>query len=378
MNPRVLAIAAKDIRILVRDRMALALLLGMPVMLIVVLSFALKSEFEEGALQLNLPVLDYDSTPNSQRLADLLGETDGVTIRDKTGSDEDGLRKQVQNGDYLAALIIPEGFGDNVDAGDNADLTLVLDPGETASEGIVRSVVMSAANSLLSENNRPPDTSPAVTVSLNSEFAGYGDAEPDVYEQNVPGFAILAAFFITMFLAGSILAERALGTFRRLLATPVSRSEILIGKMLAVLAVGFTQMAILFAFGHVVFGLSLGDQPLGLVFITIGVVCAATGLGVLIAGVARTDQQVTGLGTLIVLTMAALGGSMVPRFIMPEAMQTIGLITPHAWAIEGYHEIIVRREGLVDVLPHTAALLGFAAIFFAIGLWRFRFQMAPT
>jgi ABC-2 type transport system permease protein len=65
---------------------------------------------------------------------------------------------------------------------------------------------------------------------------------------------------------------------------------------------------------------------------------------------------------------------MVPRFIMPETMQTIGLITPHAWAIEGYHDVIVRDKGLVDVLPAFAALLAFAVVFFAVGAARFRYQ----
>ncbi len=79
-------------------------------------------------------------------------------------------------------------------------------------------------------------------------------------------------------------------------------------------------------------------------------------------------------GSLLVLTMAGLGGSMVPRFVMPDAMQTIGLITPHAWAIDGYQEIIVRNGGIVDVLPHTMVLLAFAAVFYTAGTLRFRYQ----
>jgi ABC-2 type transport system permease protein len=374
MDFRILAVAAKDVKILLRDRMAFAMLLGMPIILIVVLSFALKSEFEEGTLALDLPVIDYDASPQSQRLTQLLSETDGVKIANKQPEEEQKVRDQVKDGDYLAALIIPDGFAGSLDRPGEASLTLLLDPSETQSQGIVRSVVLGAAESVASEEGGGPGAATGA-VGLDMQLTG-ASQDPDVYEQNVPGYAILAAFFMTMFVAGGILAERFLGTFRRLLAMPVSRFTVFAGKLLAAFTVGVVQMTLLFAFGFAVFGLNLGDQPLGLIPITIGVVAAATGLGVLIAGFARTDQQATAFGTLVVLTMAALGGSMVPRFIMPDTMQTIGLITPHAWAIEGYHDIIVRDQGVVDILPTFAALLAFAAVFFAVGVARFRYQFA--
>jgi ABC-2 type transport system permease protein len=247
---------------------------------------------------------------------------------------------------------------------------LLSDPNEADSQGIVRSVVLGAAEGAVAST--PDNARPVEVVTELTE----AERELGVYEQNVPGYAILAAFFMTMFVAGSLLAERFLGTFRRLQSMPVSRGVVFSGKLLAAFSVGIAQMTLLFAFGYAVFGLRLGDQPLGLVPITVGVVAAATGLGVLVAGFARTDQQATALGTLIVLTMAALGGSMVPRVIMPDAMQTVGLITPHAWAIEGYHDVIVRDKGFASVMPAFAALMGFAALFFAVGVSRFRYQIA--
>jgi ABC-2 type transport system permease protein len=366
MDMRVFTVAVKDIKILLRDRMAFAMLLGMPIMLIVVLSFALKSEFEEGALELTLPVIDHDGSAASERLVEAIDETEGVNVRVRSADEEAALREDVRDGDRLAALIIPAGFSDTREA----SLTLIMNPNESKSEGIVRSVVMSAADRA-SGSARDDGASGRVVTQLTD-----ASREAGVYEQNVPGYAILAAFFMTMFVAGSLLAERFLGTFRRLHSMPVSRVTVFTGKMLAAFGVGVVQMTLLFAFGFVVFGLRLGDQPLGLIPVTLGVVAAATGLGVLVAGFARTDQQATAFGTLIVLTMAALGGSMVPRVIMPDAMRTIGLITPHAWAIEAYQDVIVRDQGFASVLPAFAVLLAFAAVFFAIGVSRFRFQLA--
>jgi ABC-2 type transport system permease protein len=369
MDLRVFTVAIKDIKILIRDRMAFAMLLGMPIMLIVVLSFALKSEFEEGALELTLPIIDREGSAASQRLVDRLSETEGVKVRVHDAVDEAGLREDVRDGDYVAALVIPVGFSEA--RGDHdPPLALIVNPNESESEGIVRSVVVRAADQAAGTGAEEGEASGIATELTEAS------KEPGVYEQNVPGYAILAAFFMTMFVAGSLLAERFLGTFRRLHAMPVSRVTVFSGKILAAFGVGVVQMTLLFTFGFLVFGLRLGDQPLGLIPVTVGVVAAATGLGVLVAGYARTDQQATAFGTLIVLTMAALGGSMVPRSIMPDTMQTIGLITPHAWAIEGYQDVIVRDEGIADVMPAFAVLLAFAAVFFAIGVSRFRFQLA--
>ena len=378
MDRRILAVAAKDIKILLRDRQAFAMLLAMPIMLIVILSLALQSTFEQAPLAFDLPVIDYDGSAQSLRLTELLQETDGVTVLSRPATSEANLREQVRDGEHLAALIIPTGFAESIDDGGMAELSVLIDPEEGASGGVASAVVDRASRQLIADSADTAAASEGPSISVVTEGATSGGSrEPDVYEQNVPGFAILAGFFMTMFVAGSILAEKFLGTFRRLMATPVTRSQVLLGKVLGSFAVGFVQMMLLFAFGYVVFGLSLGSQPLGIVLVTVGVVSAATGLGVLIAGFARTDQQATAFGTLIVLSMAALGGSMVPRFIMPDTMQTIGLITPHAWAIEGYHDVIVRDRGLIDILPTFAALVGFAALFFSIGAWRFSYRMTP-
>ena len=122
------------------------------------------------------------------------------------------------------------------------------------------------------------------------------------------------------------------------------------------------------------FGLDLGDSLAGLVVITLALSAAATALGILVATLGRTFQQVTGISVIVTLTLAMLGGCMVPLFIMPDLMQTIAKVTPQAWALAGYQDILVRGQGVMDILTNTAALLGFAAVFFAIGVWRFKFE----
>jgi ABC-2 type transport system permease protein len=118
--------------------------------------------------------------------------------------------------------------------------------------------------------------------------------------------------------------------------------------------------------------LNLGAHPEGLILISVCASLAANGLGLLLAALGKTAEQIGGLSSLLVVTLAAIGGVMVPRFVMPQFMQTLSFISPHAWALTAYQDILVRGYGVAEILPECAALLGFAAVFFGIALWRFK------
>jgi ABC-type multidrug transport system permease subunit len=216
-----------------------------------------------------------------------------------------------------------------------------------------------------------------MTLALGKMWGTPAPGHPSAVTHNVPAWTLFGVFFIVQQLAGSILDEKTLGTFRRLAAAPVSRAEILIGKLVPYLLLNLAQVATMFAVGVVVlplFGaprLAVG-HPLALAAISVAASLSATGLGLLLASLARTREQIGGLGTLLVLTMAALGGVMVPRSVMPESMKAIGLATPHAWALGAYQDVLVRGLGLAAVAPALGVLLAFAVAFFAVALWRFR------
>jgi ABC-2 type transport system permease protein len=111
-----------------------------------------------------------------------------------------------------------------------------------------------------------------------------------------------------------------------------------------------------------------------MVVVSLATSAAATGLGLLVATLGKTPEQVGGLSTMLALTLAAVGGMMVPSFAMPEFMQTLGKLSPHYWALSGYQDVLVRGLGVADVLNEAVVLCGFALVFFIFALWRFRFQ----
>jgi ABC-2 type transport system permease protein len=195
------------------------------------------------------------------------------------------------------------------------------------------------------------------------------------FQVTVPGNAVLFGFFIALTCALSFVEERRTGTFRRLMAAPVTRPLIVLAKLVPFVVIGAIQMTFLFGFGAVAFGLRVGGSTAALVLLSAAVVVCACALGLFIASFSGTEKQVGAIGSICILIMGLAGGAMVPRLLMPQGLQTLGLCTPHGWALDGYYELLVRDgAGLADVAPQIGAVLAFAAGFAVVGALRFRFE----
>jgi ABC-2 type transport system permease protein len=214
---------------------------------------------------------------------------------------------------------------------------------------------------------------PAVAFSVITLQEGISVKRPTATEQNVPGYTIFGVFFIVLTLASSFIQEKNDGTFQRILTAPLSKSALLMGKLLPYYLVNLIQIALMFAVGVFIFDLYLGSIP-GLLLVSMAVAAAANGLGLLVAAIGKTEAQVNGLAVLLAIILSALGGMMVPVFVMPGFMQTLAQFTPHAWALAGYHDVIIRGLGVRDVLGEAGVLLVFAGLFFLVAWWRFRFD----
>ncbi len=224
------------------------------------------------------------------------------------------------------------------------------------------------------------DTSSVLEVVQMQPAGMEIEQRPNSVQQYVPGWTLFGVFFIAQTLATSLLEEKKVGTFRRLLVAPMSRAALLLGKLAPFMIVNLIQIVLMFAVGVFVMPLvgapklELGSHPGALILVSLAASLAATGLGLLIAALAKTAEQISGLGTLLVVTMAALGGVMVPGYIMPDFMRTIGLISPHAWTLTAYQDVLVRGYDIAHILPEVAALMGIAVIFFGVALWRFKWD----
>jgi ABC-2 type transport system permease protein len=178
------------------------------------------------------------------------------------------------------------------------------------------------------------------------------------------GIGVMFLLFSMVGAAGGALLEEAeSGTLERLLSTNVGMTGILIGKWLFLALVGIAQLTVMFLWGRVAFGLPLFSHLPGFFAMTAVTAGAAAALGLVLAALARSRAQLSGFSTILILTMSALGGSMFPRFLMPESMQKVGLITFNAWALDGYLKVFWRNAALWELWPQVLVLTTLAATF---------------
>jgi len=201
----------------------------------------------------------------------------------------------------------------------------------------------------------------------------------NTFDQNVPGFSI--TFLLLGMLLGislGILDERDWGTFDRVRSLPVPARNILIGKLGARFGVGVLQMIVLFAVGYFVFDISLGPDPWALLLPITGIAFAGTAFGLIVAAVARSRDAVLPLGSIAIVTMAAVGGCWWPIDLEPSWMRTTALAFPTAWAMDAFNDLMIRgRPGDSAYVP-TAVLFLYGFIYLGIGLFLFRRQIARS
>jgi ABC-2 type transport system permease protein len=200
-------------------------------------------------------------------------------------------------------------------------------------------------------------------------------SERDVVGENKnnPMVSFYAAAIGVMFLlftssgaAGSLLDEAESGTLDRVLSTRVTMGSLLAGKLAYSAMLAFSQLVIMFLWAWLVFKLDFIPHLAGFVIMGISTAFTVAAFGLLLASFCKTRAQLGPLSTLVILIMSSIGGSMFPRFLMPEAMQKAGLLTINAWAIDGFTKIFWRDEPITHLWPQVAVLLAAGIVFFAI------------
>jgi ABC-2 type transport system permease protein len=411
-----LSIAFKDIQIFLKDRGALFQLILLPLIFIVVYS-AVASGFEsdDQDQRIPLPVVDLDGGEEANKLLDGLDKAGGVKV--ELIANEGAMQKLEEN-KISWLLTIPEDFTEGFSQGRIVTLRLINHP-EANMEKIeaVRLVVEGVAQDMALESqilaslqqmgemqaNAPPEYQEAFSVEktmaqAKSQFEQSQDRPlvtieqtipgqesekeelPSSAEVAVPGFTVLFVFLTAQSTARSIYDEKKVGSFRRLMAAPISKASLLAGKVLPNFITALIQTVIIFAFGA--YGLSLlgftpvklGNDPVALGIAVILIALCSSALGVVIAALARTENQIGGLSTLLLWGLGTLGGSIIPYFILENMLGPIPMALPHFWANKALDDIMVRGMSLGEVSLALIMLLGFTVVFFLVGLWRFDFD----
>lgn len=387
---KVLTIALLSLKRILRDRIALFFILLLPTMIIGLIGFAIFGAAGSGVNSAQVGVLGGESGPLARELVASIGGSDDVRISHYT--DLDAARRDLRRETIDAAILIPDDYDQKLRQGSSAEVEF-YSPTVDPNPGI-RSLVASAvagqgarakaAAFALREGGGTFDENLARAGQLASRVEGRITVTTEVTGRElatspVPeGFRYPAASNLVLFvfitsLAGSaqLIEARQLGISARMLSTPTPLGAIVLGNTLGRFALAGFQALFIFVAGLFLFRIEWGD-PAGTAALVLLFALVGTAVGMLAGTIFRTPEQASAVGPPVGIALGMLGGCMWPLEIVPSAMRTLGHVTPHAWAMDAFVDLIGRGESLTSILPELAVLAGFTLVLLPLAVLRFR------
>ena len=377
----------KDLILFFHDQRSVIITFLLPVILITLFAFAYGSigAYDGRSEPVKLLVTDLDQTRNSKEIIYKIDSLEDISI---IVSDSIKSRDLVIKGKYACALIIYKGFQDSLEAGNATPVELVYDRSREMEIGILQqnliSILMSSTGEIIVKKSiekylqdqfpaldknivdniiktaiKKDNTTPAIKWT---PIVGIKNDTKLGLIQAVAGTAILMLLFSVAGVGTSILEEKENGTINRLLYSPLKGSTILYGKMLFAFFISILQLTAMFLFAWLIFNMDLSVNIPGLILMIIATSFAVSSIGIFLAAIAKTSQQAQNMSTIIILVMSAIGGSMIPLFIMPSILQKIALLSVNYWGIQGFYDLFWRVLPLQDILPKILILISIGIV----------------
>ena len=410
----IVALARKDLRVLTRVKSGLFFTFVWPLVVAILFGVVFGGQAQTTQRAMRIAVVDEDDTNGSRAFLKALEASGDFTIDRAPRADAETM---VRRGQRAASVVIKPGFGASSERmfyGPPRELEIGNDPARTAEaamiEGLLTKHAMSDFQTLFTDPGRSrkmvgdalADLGPVANGSATApiqRFLGELDAFLGTPAAQTPGgpagwqplrvskTAVTRertgpsnGFDITfpqgimwgiigcvMSFAISLVSERVHGTFVRLQTAPLTRTQILAGKALACFAAMTMLQIAMVVIGVLGFDVRPSSYPL------LALACVSAGLGfvgfmMMVAGLGRTEQAAGGAGWAMLMPMTLFGGGMMPQFVMPPWMQTVGNVSPVKWTILAIEGAIWRNFTLAEMITPCLILLGFGALCFAIGV----------
>ena len=396
---KIFAIAWKDTIIRFASSSELLFFIILPVVFTFLLAGGTPNGEQENRIR--LLVVDEAQTPISQQIVDELEKSTAVypevVAREEAQSQFDERRAST-------VFIIPAGVSLEALQAGSAQVELLQQPNNlnaTIAERTVQtairrvsSAISAAQNAVAQREAKQPFASEAekkayfeesLTLAQNIQnetpdrVTVIEGLTPDQVEYdpraNSSAGQLITWVFIPLFGISALFAyERQQGTLRRLLTTPSHKATFLLGTISGQVAMALIQMLLLVGFGILVMKLNWGREPLALFVVLLASALAAAAFGTTMGTFIKTEGQANGLSIMFGMVMGLMGGCWYPLELFPTTIQNVVKILPTTWAMQGMLDLVLRGKGLVDILPEAGVLLGFAAVFFTVGVFRFRYE----
>jgi ABC-2 type transport system permease protein len=386
-------IALKDLKLRLRDKSAYLWGIVAPLALALVFSGVFGAT-DDASFSVDYAVVNLDEGPIAEafvqslegaedagfsyHMVDSVEEAeDQVAVGSDAMAEEDAVRAD-------AAYVLPEGFSETAQSGEGGEILVIGGRGQEFASQLAYSFAEAFASeiqsvevavrtaihldpSLGAQVQQLAATASQTENPITVEDIGASTKQLDAKTYLAAGMAVFFVFFTVQFGVSGLLEERRIGTMSRLLAAPIRRDTIIVGKMLTAFALGVVSLGILAVVTSVGLGADWGN-PLGVAILIVAVVLAAMGILAIVGSVAKTHEQASNFQAIVSLVLAMLGGTFFPISQVGGAMETLSLATPHAWFLRGLGDLAGGE--LASIWPSVGALLAFGVVTGAVS-WFF-------
>jgi ABC-2 type transport system permease protein len=347
-----------------RDRFTLGMMIGLPAIQLLLFGFAIRTEVRH----LPTVVLDESRTTESRALVDAIRNTGNFDVIGEVRGRDD-LKQRVERGEARAAVIIPPDYEENIKRRRTARAQVIVDAADplASSAAIAGATLAGQARSaaLSSTLRRVPPIDVRVRPWYNPAL------ESSIYI--VPGvIGLLLTLTLTMITAMALVRERERGTLEQLIVTPISKTGLMVGKVLPFAVVGYVQVTVILLLGRFVFDVPIRGSVALLYLISAPYMIASLALGLFVSTAVRTQVQAMQLSFVFVLPTVLLSGFMFPREAMPALAQWIGAAFPITYYLRVLRGILLKGVGMDALWRDALALAAFAVVLLVFSVRRFR------
>ena len=364
---RILAVLKKEFLQMKRDRMTLALIFMIPLVQLILFGYAIQTEVK------HIPTVVFDQSLStaSRDVLNSFSASGYFDVNDSVNSFA-AVTQKIDSGEAQVGIIFPPDFNHNLQRSDSAAVQVIVD----ASDNMVANQAIAIANSIgliksqqvLTQKMRYSGE-PPYDIRVRPWYNPDGIT---AYYMVPAILGIIVTMTMVIITAVAIVRERELGTLEQLIVTPIKPLELMIGKILPYIVLGYLQITVALLVGVLVFHVPIRGSLLQLYLLTLFFITASLGLGLMISNIAKNQMQAFQMSFFVMLPSILLSGFMFPRLAMPKFIYYLSYVIPLTYYLDIIRGIILKGIGYQYLMGQVTALLVFSIVMLTISTLKFQ------
>ncbi|MEG6616649.1 ABC transporter permease [Peptococcaceae bacterium 1198_IL3148] len=367
---RILAILRKEILQMKRDRLTIGLVFMLPLVQLLLFGFAIQTEVKH----IPTTVFDQSLSMESREMLEAF-KASGYFDVTNTAASYTEVNQMIDSGVAQVGIVFPPDFAERVARGDTAAVQILVD----ASDSMVSSTAIATANSigLLKSQEIIAQQTGVAKVPYDIRVRPWYNPDGITAYYMVPAIlGIIVTMTMVMMTSMGIVRERERGTLEQLLVTPVKSYQLIIGKIIPYIALGYVQITVALLVGVVIFQVPIRGSLLQLYLLTLFFITASLGIGILISNIAKNQMQAMQMSFFILLPSIMLSGFLFPIAAMPQFIQYLSNIIPLTYYLTIIRGIVLKGIGFSYLVPQVMALLTFTVVLLGLSIVKFKKKIA--